>query len=299
MMEAVSDVTVVGAGPAGCGAAVQSLRLGLEVTLLDSTGRAGGLVEEARLIENYPGLPEPVPGHQFADRLREWIKAAGISLRRFHVDSVAREDHLFAVMGDGGMLLSRSVIIASGTVPDSFSIPVRGGAVIHRSIIELKDAPPERAVIIGGGEAALDYALNLLDRGSRVTVMVRGSRLKASGRLREEALSREGMTFLYNTSPVSASSSQGVVHLVVQTEGEQISIDTDALIAAVGRRPRLPVLRMGCRHAPGRVHTSVEGLFIAGDASLGTLGQSSIAAGQGVRAAMLAHELIRKGHEEP
>ena len=287
------DTAVLGAGPAGCAAAVQCRRLGLNVILVDSSGIAGGLIREARKIENYPGLEKPLTGPEFADRLNAFISERGIGIRHFHSESVKGKYDAFEISGNGECIISRTVIIAVGTVPKNLAVLVNGTAVIHRSILPLKGQPPERAVVIGGGEAALDYALNLSDSGSAVKVLVRGSQLRAMGDLAREIEKHSSINILYNTAAVSASRSEGSIHLEAESSGGRIYLETDALLGAVGREPKLPVLMKDFGFKKGNIRTSVKGLYFAGDASLGSLGQAAIASGQGIQAASYASDLLR------
>lgn len=290
------DVTIIGSGPAGCAAAVQCRRLGLDVILLDSLGVAGGLIREARLIENYPGLEKPLAGPAFASRLISIISANNLKIQCFYADSIVKNDDIFEVSGNDECIRSRSVIVAVGTVPKDFSIKVKGDVKIHRSVLELIRQPPKRTVIIGGGEAALDYALNLSDSGSSVSVLVRGSRLRAAGKLRDEIERRSVVKILYNTVPVSASGSEGIIHLEAESSGMKVILEADAVLAAVGREPRLPRIMNDFVHDRGNVRTSIHGLYISGDASLGSLGQAAIASGQGVQAALYAFEFLKAGN---
>lgn len=292
----VHDTAILGAGPAGCGAAVQCRRLDLEPVLLDRTGEAGGLVREARLLENYPGLPVPTPGSDFAAGLQSMLVRNRIEVMMFEAMKISMEGCNFRLEGGGGRLLSRSLILAVGTRPVEFSLQGDDGITVHRSILRLKASPPARAAVIGGGEAALDYSLNLADSGTLVTILVRGSGLRSSGKLKEEVLSREGIRILYNTAPLSASSlGGGVIGIELGTPSGTVLLETDAVLAAVGRKPFLPAAGFGFSHVRGTVSTSLEGFYIVGDASLGSLGQASIAAGQGVLAGMMAHDFLKRG----
>ncbi len=289
----VHDVAVIGAGPAGCAAAVQCERLGLDIVLLDTLGKAGGLVREARLLENYPGLEKPVTGPEFALRLASIISANDLEVQRFHAHSIEITGNTFLLSGDDEFVRSRAVIIAVGTVPKKFGIRVDGITRIHRSVIELMHNPPERAVIIGSGEAAVDYALNLSDSGVSVTILARGSRLKVTGVLLEKIGTSGSVKILYNTVPVSAFQANGVVNLEVESSGGKVVLQTDSVLAAVGREPLLPYISNDFVHDAGCVRTSIPGLYLAGDASLGSLGQTAIASGQGVQAAVYVFGLIK------
>jgi thioredoxin reductase (NADPH) len=274
---------------------VQCRRLGLDAVLVDTLGKAGGLIREARLIENYPGLEKPLAGPAFADRLISILSANDLTIRLFHADSIVLSGGAFDISGNSELIRSRSVIVAVGTVPKDFSIEINGNATIHRSILELLRQPPGRTLIVGGGEAAADYALNLSDRGSSVSLLVRGSRLKASGKLRDEIENRNVVKILYNTVPVSASNLEGITRLEVESSGSRMILETDAVLAAVGREPRLPRIVNDFVHNTGNVRTSIHGLYITGDASLGSLGQAAISSGQGIQAVLYTFEFLKAG----
>ncbi len=291
----MNDVTVIGAGPAGCAAAVQCRRLGLAVTVVDTRGEAGGLVREARLIENYPGLERPLAGPAFAQRLISIMSAHNLAIRCYHADSIVKSDAIFEISRNGECIRSRSVIVAVGTVPKDFSLTINGDVRVHRSVLDLIQQPPKTTVIVGGGEAALDYALNLSDSGSSVSVLVRGSTLKATGYLKKKIQERSAVKILYNTVPVAASGSKGNIHLEAESSGKRMIIEADALLAAVGRESRLPEIMNDFVHDAGNVKTTIHGLYLSGDVSLGSLGQAAIASGQGVLAAVHAFEFLKAG----
>jgi thioredoxin reductase (NADPH) len=262
---------------------------------VDSTGKAGGLIREARLIENYPGLEVPLSGEAFAEKLISFLSLNDLEVERFHADSIAGSEGKFETSGCTGSILSRSVIIAAGTVAKEFHLRTEDASVIHRSIHDLKADTPERVLIIGGGEAALDYALNLSDSGSSVRILVRGQRLKASGRLRDRVVTHRRIEILYNTVPVAVTGADRNFHLEARSPEGGIILKADAVLAAVGREPQLPHLMNGFSHEIGGISTSIRGLYLVGDASLGSLGQAGIAVGQGIQAAVSAKALLKAG----
>lgn len=286
------DTAIIGAGPAGCAAAVQCRRLGLDIRLLDTTGRAGGLIREARLIENYPGL-SAIPGSEFAERLCSHISGFGITVQEYHADAIVRINDGFEIRGNQGVITAGSVIVATGTVPVDYCIPGNASSRLLRSILDIPTQIPENSIVIGGGEAALDYALNLEEKGSNVDILVRNSRLRATGNLRDEIETRDGIKILYNTEPVSISSSGNgflVRYISDGSDGERLA---GAVLAATGREPELPVMPDELKHESDSVRTTIPGLYIAGDASLGSLGQVAIATGNGLMAAGFACDFRR------
>ena len=285
-----TEVAVIGAGPAGCAAAVQCSRLGLDCAVLDISGTSGGLIREARLVENYPGLSEPLAGGEFAERLSLFLRRNCLQVRRFRAGRVRLNGEGFVIEGDDGKIQAKAVIAATGTVPVDFRPAEDGSGLILRSILGIDRENTSDAAIIGGGESALDYALNLADSGCRVKVLVRGSKLRAWGRLVGMTQASDFIEIVYNTTLLAAEEIEGRTLLRCLMEGKPIELETEAVMAAVGRKSCLPDLPKGLRHKAGEVSTSIPGLYIAGDASMGSLGQAAAAAGQGIVAAKTAHE---------
>ncbi len=290
------DTAIIGAGPAGCAAAVQCRRLGLNIRLLDTKGRAGGLIREARLIENYPGL-EAIPGREFAERLCSHISRFGITVLDCHADSIVRMNDGFEIKSNQGVITSASIIAATGTVPADYSIPGNASSRLLRSILDVREPVPSNTIVIGGGEAALDYALSLSDGGSNVDILVRSSCLRAAGKLKDGVETRSGIRILYNTEPVSIISSGSGFLVRYISDGYSGECLVGAVLAATGRKPELPVMPDELKHESGSVRTTIPGLYIVGDASLGSLGQAAIAAGHGLLAAGFVHGFMKmNGH---
>ena len=278
------ETAIIGAGPAGCAAAVQCRRLGLDIRLLDTTGKAGGLIREARLMENYPGLSS-IPGSEFAERLGSHISRFGIEVQDYHAEAIVRIKNGFEIRSNQGVIISSSVIVATGTVPVDYSIPGNGSSRVLRSILDVREPVPSETIVIGGGEAALDYALSFSDAGSNVNIIVRRSFLRTAGKLKDEVETRAGIRILYNTEPVSIISSGSDLLVRYRSNGNNGEHLVGSVLAATGRKPKLPVMPSEMKHESGNVRTSIPGLYIVGDASIGSLGQAAIAAGHGLLAA--------------
>lgn len=310
----VADVAVVGAGPAGCAAAVQCARLGLAPRLLDASGRAGGLAANAFRIENYPGLP-PLDGPAFAGRLAAHLERFGLTVTPGRLSRLERDGDGFALAGDFGGFRARGAILATGTRARRLDAPgaaaLAGRTLFHEPRELLAAMPAPRAVVvIGGGEAALDYALTLAGAGARVTLCLRGSAPRGCRRL-QELVARESRIAVRPDTAVRAlaaapvapavgraaaaahGGATGAPHRVTDAaNGVAVTLDggetlaADAVLVAIGRRATaadlLTPLGLSARDTVATAHPH---LFVAGDARLGSLGQAAMAAGDGLAAA--------------
>jgi thioredoxin reductase (NADPH) len=274
-------IVIIGAGPAGCAAAVQCKRLGVEPRLLDRTGRAGGLIANAHRVENYPGL-EPSDGPTFVARLQAHIARFGIEVVSGTVTGLEASPRRFVVRDSSGTLTPASVILAVGTTPLPLEIP--GARDLRDDLLfyEVRDVltahrTPRHVLVIGGGEAALDYALTLARAGARVTILVRGDGVQVCRPL-VEGVSREP---------------------AIRVLSRRETVSLKPAVAAIGRRSAASsLLRDVACDARGHAVTLRGGLYLAGDARSGTLGQVGMAVGDGLAAAAAAVNYVRATHEE-
>ena len=283
-------IIIVGAGPAGCAAAVQCARLGVKPLLLDSSGKAGGLVANAFLVENYPGLEKPLTGEVLVGRFAEHLARFDVEITAQTVSGVESDSDRWIVRTDGQDIRARSVILATGTVHRSLSIPEERNLASHVLFYEMRDLlatrpSPGKTIIVGGGEASFDYSLSLANAGASVSILVRSDRVRARGRLREMVMDHPEISVELNTALVALKKVDGgVVATVISADCESHRL-ADALLAAVGRKSTASLIvsspdPLSLTHAPG--------LFICGDARSDGLGQVGIAVGDGLAAAVLA-----------
>jgi len=280
------DVAIVGAGPAGCAAAVQCARLGADVLLMDATGRAGGLVRNGFLVENYPGTGGPISGEGLARRLEDHVARFGVEVARRRALRVSPEPAGWSIRTDEGDVPARCVIVATGTEPVRLEAAGAAGLAGDRLFHEVRDLlarfpSPGRVAVIGGGEAAFDYSLSLAAAGAAVTVLVRGDRPKARGALAAAVRSAAAVEVRTGARIVAMSRAPDGVVVSVEGASGASRLEAGCVLAAVGRLASLPA-------GDGGTLTEAPGLFICGDARRGALGQVGIAVGDGLAAAASA-----------
>lgn len=297
------EIAIIGAGPAGVAAAVQCARLGMRPWLCDKSGTAGGLVENAFCVENYPGL-EPTDGPAFARLLGNHLERFDVTVAPAIVESVTPSRGGFLLEGDFGSLSALALIAAVGTEAKRLEIPgakeLEGDGLYYevggKLRAEASSTPIKKVIVIGGGEAALDYSLTLAQRGAKVKVLVRGRALRATGRLVDLATSNDSVEVLFESTPRSIRRKEVGIEVELEAPHGELPLSADAAVAAVGRRTRVFELINNLDEAAARtLSTSIPGLFIAGDARTGTLGQAGMAVGEGLDAAMKAVSFVRAG----
>ncbi len=300
------DLAVIGAGPAGLAAAVQATRQGLAVALLEAD-RPGGLLHHADLVENYLGVGW-IAGHELAARLVAQAARSGVRAVRAAVERIALQagGRYRLELAAGPAVEARGVVVATGTRPADPGLPgaaEQGGTRWFRGVPELLaswSGEPGRAVVVGGGDIAFDGAVSLRRRGWDVTVLVRGTAPRALGLL-SRRLDGLGVAVSLDSAVSRVVAAGDALRLEGARGGEPAAWHADRVLAAVGREPALPPivdLRGGAGAAPcasPAEASTLPRLWLAGDVARGRDRQASIAAGDGVAAAMAAARELSDG----
>jgi len=293
-MRAEAEVAIVGAGPAGIATALQLARSGIEPLLLERE-RLGGLLLNANLVENYPGFPRGIPGEELVRLFARQLERAGVEA---HHEEVLRLDHdgdRFLVETDKRKTTAEIAVLASGTKPREFTdcpIPEEARERILYEVYPLREATGRRIAIVGAGDAAFDYALNLASRGSEVHILNRSARVRCLPLLWERARATPGIGYHENTAIAKISATDGGLLLELTSGGRHWALAVDYAIFAIGRVPRLDYLAEGLR---GRLaQLQEEGLlYLVGDVRGGRYRQVAIAVGDGLEAAMRIYEKLK------
>jgi thioredoxin reductase len=286
-MMRTEDVTIIGAGPAGLSAALQLKRYGITPLLLEA-GEMGGLLRNANLVENYPGFPGGIPGLDLVELFKEQAKKTSLAVARQKVIKLKHDGMLFQVVTDAMSCASRIVVIASGTKPKTFSdlqVPAALQEQVLYEVHPLLHLKGRHLTIVGAGDAAFDYALNL-GKQNQITILNRGEQIKCLPLLWERAAVSQNITYLKKTRIIEMSDTpDNGIRLDCESPEGAFQISTHYLIGAIGREAQLDFM-------PDQILESVQdlenqgALYQIGDVCNGIYRQTSIAVGQGVLTAM-------------
>jgi thioredoxin reductase (NADPH) len=281
------DLIVIGAGPAGLGAAIHAVHLGLDVLVLENGG-IGGRLRYAGEVRNFPGFLAARPdGAALAKKLAEQARRAGVRIERKECGLIDRRGTCLVVQTSGGVQRGRSVIIATGVRPVPLAIPGAAGAKdrIHFYWTDIPGIRGKTVAVIGGGEVAFDQACSLAEHGARVSVLTRGNSPRAFPGLVTTAR-RKGVRIRCN-APVRSVATASDGRLVLNTPDTPVR--SDFVLAATGSVPCLPVMTAAARNRMN------QGLFLAGDVSEMNCKQAVVAFGDGVQKAIRVFTMVRNG----
>lgn len=288
----IEDVVIVGAGPAGVAAAVQLKRSGIEPLLFEKN-RVGGLLNNANLVDNYPGFPAGISGTTLVALFEKHLERFGIEVHTEEVLAVEHDGH-FAVTTSRRQLRARHLVVASGTKPravSGFAVPREAAGRVFHEVYPIRGVLGKKIAVIGAGDAAFDYSLNLA-RHNQVHILNRGRRRRCLDLLWEKASAESNIRYHENTSITSFRPADDGLALSCGSGRSVLELEVDYVIFATGRIENTDFLSPPLKDK-AQVLSAAGKLHVIGDVKNGVFRQSSIAIGEGVSAAMRIYHRLK------
>ena len=321
-----SDVVVVGAGPAGLGAAVYAASDGLTTAAMERIA-TGGQAGTSSRIENYLGFPGGISGADLAERA---VLQAGkfgariiVSAEITRLESGGGQHRV--TLADGGSVVARAVVLAMGARYRRLAVPgiesFEGNGVYYAATFqEALMCGTGPVVIVGGGNSAGQAAVFLAAQVSRVYVVIRGDDLnKTMSRYLVDQINRHPRVTVRSCTEIRQVHGNGALTAVLTEDkrtGEQHSVQTRALFVFIGADPNTSWLAGAIelddhgfvptgpaalysdtdgnqgrtQRQPMMLETSRPGVFAAGDVRSGSVKRVASAVGEGSMAIRQIHE---------
>lgn len=289
-------VLIIGAGPAGMSAAIQLKRYGINTLILEKA-EPGGLLKNAGMVENYPGFPGGIPGIKLVRNMLNHIQALGISIVHDEVIRLSLQDKQFLAKSSKQDIEADYVIIASGTQANMslLNIDPAISHLISYEVYQLRRLKHKHLVIVGAGDAAFDYALNLAD-ANKVSILNRGDTIKCLPLLRERQKNNPNIRYLHDIRIESIKLSGDGILLNCESSQGKTTMKADHLLYAIGRHAAIDFFDSALKAQMLSGHLP-EKIYFAGDVKNGLYRQSAIATGEGIRTAMeIYHTLKNEGN---
>ncbi len=300
--ETALDVVIVGAGPAGLTAGVYCARKGLKTLLVSTT--IGGQALESWAIENYMGF-RMIKGDELMQRFEEHVRSQNIRLELDRVTGVAREGDRFSVTTEGGQTYSATaLIIASGKHPRELGVADEKKFLGRGlSVCATCDGPlfkDKHVAVIGGGNFAVQMAIELAGLATRVELIVR-SELKADDVNLARLAEKKNINTLkgYEIAALHGDAFLSGITIREKATGKETRLELDGVFVDIGWLPNTEFLTGLVELNPKaevvvdeNCHTNVPGVYAAGDVTSINSDQIIIAAGEGAKAALEAYAWV-------
>lgn len=302
----MEDVIILGSGPAGLTSSLYTARANLRPLLIEGT-EAGGQLVLTTLVENYPGFPDGLLGPDLIRSMRQQTERFGTRFLSGDVTAVDLSRRPFTITVENEARQTNALIIATGASANLIGLEserkLLGHGVSTCATCDGFFFRDQHVAIVGGGDSAVEEAIFLAKFATKVTLIHRRDKLRASKIMQERAFKNPKIEFLWNRTIVEILDvSQGkVTGITTRVDGLTLleTLNCDGVFVAIGHSPNTALfsgqLEMDERGYIVTHHgtmTSIPGVFAAGDVQDHVYKQAITAAGSGCMAALDAERYL-------
>lgn len=298
------DIIIVGGGPAGLSAGIYAARARLKSLLIEK-GVVGGAIINTGTVENYPGFAHGVTGLELTELMNEQAKKFGLEMVTAEVAALELNGDQKIIKTTDGDFSTRAVVVASGTERAKLGVPGEeqfiGRGVGFCAVCDACLYRDRVVAVVGGGNAAINEALELAKFATKVIVIHRRDELRATKIVQERAFAAPNIEFMWNTVVEAIEGDQLVNKIKVRNviTGEKSDLPVSGIFVATGSKPnteflkgQVPLNEAGAVIVNERMETAVPGILAAGDVRVNSIRQVISAAGDGATAAIFAEKYL-------
>jgi len=299
------NVTIIGSGPAGLTAAVYAARANLSPLLVEGW-QSGGQLTTTTEVENYPGFAKGIMGPELMKEMRAQGERFGTEFLTGDVSAVDLKTHPFTLTIDGEHTVqTKTLIIATGALALPIGVKnearLTGHGVSTCATCDGFFFRGKELIVVGGGDSAMEEATFLTKFATKVSIVHRRDKLRASKIMQDRAVKNEKITFVWNSVVEDILGDDVVtgVRLKNLVTGKTMELPCAGVFVAIGHRPntalfngQLDMDAKGYIRTTKGAATNVPGVFAAGDVQDSTYRQAVTAAGSGCMAAIDAERFL-------
>lgn len=300
----MTDIIIIGAGPAGLTSAIYALRSGLSAIVLDKAFY-GGQVANTVEVENYPAI-DKISGIDLSEKIYNQALELGAEIIFEEVEKVDFNNDIKTVTtSDGNIFESRAVIIANGAKRRKLGCEgeekFTGAGVSYCANCDGAFFKNKDVVIVGGGNTALEDALFLSNNCNKVYIIHRRDEFRGEKILINSLMSRKNIEIIFNAVVEKIDGEKNVTSIKIKNLVDESvkNLNTSAVFVAVGLEPDnnlfsniIDIDKQGYIIANESCSTSIKGIYVAGDSRTKLFRQIITAAADGAVAAFQAVNYI-------
>ncbi|MBC7287515.1 MAG: thioredoxin-disulfide reductase [Armatimonadetes bacterium] len=298
------ELTVVGAGVAGCTAAMYGRRYGLSVVVLERA-IPGGQAALSPLIENYPGFPGGISGLELTQRIHQQAQDFGAQFITAEAMGISRAANgRWMLHTDHGDMCGIAIIVATGAAPRKLRVPgeeeLIGRGVSYCATCDGFFFRGRAVAVIGGGNTAIEDAIYLADICEKVYVVHRRDELRAEKYLQRRLFEKQNVEIVWDSVVVEIVGREQVEQILVRNvkTNDHREIRVAGVFVAIGYEAKTDWLGEYVDRQDGfivtneRMETRSPGIFAAGDVRVTPIRQITTAVGDATIAAYYAYHYV-------